>query len=103
MYTNYDEITTYLLNNKAKIENGELKKVEICIHLGVCERTVYRYLQILKIKTAARVRYEKKTNFKRIIQLEKIVKTLARVLYEVQEDIGSKPHPSVIEILKGKR
>lgn len=106
-----DKVTEYLLSNKEKIETGQIRKAEICIQLGICERTVYRYMQILKIRTVigrpgtgkSQVRCMKKTNFKRIIRLEKLAKTLARVLYEVQEDMGSKPHPSIIEILKGNR
>jgi len=111
MRPNPDEIMAYLISNKEKIQTGKIKKVEICIALGICERTVYRYLQLLGIKTiigrpkSARCqsRMAKKTNFKRIIRLEKLVKTLARVLYEVQEDMGSIPHPSIKEILKEER
>ena len=110
MRPNPDAITAYLINNKEKIETGKIKKVEICIALGICERTVYRYLQLLGIKTIigrpknakCQSKVMKKTNLKRIIRLEKLVRILARVLHEVQEDMGSIPHPSIIEILKDK-
>jgi len=106
-----DEIKAFLLSHKSDIEIGKIKKAELCLNLGIAERTVYRYMSLLGIKTIvgkrkskrSQIRAARKTNFKRIMRLEKIVKSLARVLYEVQEDIGAKPHPSVVEILKGKR
>jgi hypothetical protein len=103
-----DKITHYLLQKKEEIEQGKIKKADICKTLGICEKTAYNYLHKLNIKTLKggpqkHKKQRKVTNFTRIIRLEKTVKTLARVLHEVQTDIGAKPHPGILDILKGRR